>query len=246
MEDDRARTVKHILDDYMQSPSLRHLRDPTSLLKVAEAIVKRLDRENGIWQKWEGEREALLRSAVGCWIPVEDLRGYLNRMPGPSLTMTDVAQRLRAFEEEPYTLYPDDDLKDGCLSVFAREKAEGTELPAIIRLLSEHVEQERERLQLERQARRKSLRMQERIAAEQRLLSGADCKWTQLGKTPNWYCRSNGRTYRLTPTNDKRWDLYEVESPSADEMGDFIGTYGARGAATKAVTQVAYQTSTRF
>ncbi|MCS4091857.1 hypothetical protein [Rhizobium sp. BK176] len=246
MEDDRARTVKHILDDYMQSPSLRHLRDPNSLLKVAEAIVKRLDRENGIWQKWEGEREALLRSAVGCWIPVEDLRGYLNRMPGPSLTMTDVAQRLRAFEEEPFTLSPDDDLKDGCLAVFAKEKAEGTELPAIIGLLSEHVEQERERLQLERQVRRKSLRMQERIAAEQRLLSGADCKWTQLGKTPNWYCRSNGRTYRLTPTADKRWDLYQVESPSADEKGHFIGRYGARGDATKVVAQVAYQANTRF
>ncbi|MEY9583329.1 hypothetical protein [Sinorhizobium fredii] len=246
IDDDRVWAVQAILSDYVKSPSLRHLRDPHSLMKVAKDIVKRLDRGNGLWQKWEGEREALLKSAVGCWIPIEALREYLNRLPGPRLTMTDVAQRLKAFEEEPYTYYPNDDLKDGCLALFAKEKDEGTELPAIIGLLAEYVEREEERLRLEHQERYRRMQEQERQEAEQRLLSGADCKWTQLGKAPQWYCRSNGRTYRLKPTSDKKWELHRVNAPSPDEKGKLIGKYGGRGDATKVVAQIAYQAEPQF
>lgn len=74
------------------------------------------------------------------------------------------------FEEEPYANYPDEDLRGGCLAIFAREKAEGTELPAIIGLLSEYVEGEQQRIRLERVARYKRMRAQERQEAEQRLL----------------------------------------------------------------------------
>lgn len=31
-----------------ESPSLRHIRDPHSLMKLAQAIVKRLDRQGSI------------------------------------------------------------------------------------------------------------------------------------------------------------------------------------------------------
>ena len=34
-----------------------------------------------------------------------------------------------------------------------------------------------------------------RIALEERLLFGADCKWTPLNKSAEVYCRTNGRTY---------------------------------------------------
>jgi hypothetical protein len=85
--DDRISAVQGILNDYVRSPSLRHLRDPHSLLRVATDIVKRLDRQNGVWQKWQGERETLLKSAVGCWVPIEPLRDYLNsnRCSSPTL-----------------------------------------------------------------------------------------------------------------------------------------------------------------
>jgi len=43
-----------------------------------------------------------LKSAALCWIPIEDLLTFLNQLPGPPLTKTDVSQRLRAFHEEPY------------------------------------------------------------------------------------------------------------------------------------------------
>lgn len=246
VSDERISAIRAILSEYVRSPSLRHLRDPHSLLRVATDIVKRLDRQNGVWQKWQGERETLLKAAVGCWVPIEPLRDYLNSLPGPPLTLTDVSQRLKAFEEEPYSNYPDDDLRDGCLAIFAQEAAEGTELPAVIRRLSEYVEDEQQRIRLERTEHYKRMRAQERHEAEQRLLSGADCGWTQHGKKPSWYCRKNGRTFRLQPTRDKRWEMHRVDGLSVDEKGRLIGTYSGRGDATKVISKIAYQPETRF
>jgi hypothetical protein len=162
-------------------------------------------------------------------------------MPGPPLTTTDVARRLRAFEEEEHYEYPKEELQSACLALYEKEKAEGTELPAIIRLLRSHVEREEERIRVERQERYQQWREQDRISREQRLLSGADCKWTQLQKSPHWYCRTNGRSYRLSPTKDKMWNLYRVRSISDDEKGALIGKYQRRGDATKVVGKMAYQ-----
>lgn len=239
-DDERVWTVKELLFDYVKSPSLRHIRDPHSVNRLAQEIVRRIDRGNSIWRKWDGQREVLLRSAVGCWIPIEDMRDFLNRMPGPPLTTADVAQRLKAFEDEEHA-WPDEELQPGCLALFEHEKAEGTELPAIIQLLRDHLEREDERLRSERQEEFQRQREQDRVAREQRLLSGADCKWTQLQKSQHWYCRTNGRTYRLSPTKDKKWQLYRVKAASDVEEGLLIGRYRARGDATKVVAEIAYQ-----
>jgi hypothetical protein len=102
-----------------------------------------------------------------------------------------MSTRPKAFEHEPYAYYPNRALKDGCEAIFAAEKAQGTELSAIVTLLSEHVEDEEQRLRLEGKARYKRSLAEKREAAERRLLSGADCTWTQLGKEPIWYCRAN-------------------------------------------------------
>ena len=245
-EDERIWAVKELLFDYVRSPSLRHIRDPHSLTKLAQEVVRRIDRGNSIWSKWDGRREVLLKSAVGCWVPIEDLRNFLNRMPGPPLTMTDVVQRLKAFEDEEYHAFPKEELQPGCLALYEREKAEGTELPAIIGLLRDHLEREEERLHAEQQERYRQWQEEDRIAREQRLLSGADCKWTQHRKSPSWYCRYNGRTYRLSPTKDKMWHLHRVNSVSDDEEGVLIGQYQRRGDATKVVAQIAYQPEPRW
>jgi hypothetical protein len=241
-DDERVQGVRELLFEYVRSPSLRHIRDPHSLLKLAQAIVKRVDQGNSIWKKWDGQRELIAKSAVRCWIPTEDLRDFLNRMPGPPLTTTDVAQRLKAFEEEDRYEFADEEHQAGCLAIFANEKAAGTELPAIIQLLREHVEREDVRIFDERQERYRQVREQDREAREQRLLSGADCTWTQLRNSLHWYCRANGRTYRLSPTKDKRWHLYRVKTTSDDEEGGLVGKYQRRGDATKVVAQIAYQT----
>lgn len=244
-DDNRIWSVKDLLFEYLKSPSLRHIRDPYSVSKLAKEIVKRMDRGSSIWQKWEGQREVLVKMALGCWIPTEDLRAALNRLPGPQLTTTDVDQRLKALEEEDYT-FANEDLKAGCLALYEKEKAEGTELPAIIRLLREHVDREEDRLQEEQQEQYRRNREEEQTAKEQRLASGADCRWTQPRNSVHWYYRLNGRTYRLSPTKDKKWQLHRVNSLTENEEGSLIGTYQRRGDASKVIATAAYQSEPRW
>jgi hypothetical protein len=216
------------------------MRDPYSIAQLAGRIIRAVDGRNSIWLKWSQQRELLLKSAVGCWVPLADLHEFLNRLPGPRLTATDVAQRLMAFEEEDYAPYPDERLQEGCLAVYTHEKAEGTELPAIIGVLREHVEREENHLREEQQQHFRQARERERVAREQRLLAGADCGWTPLGKSPDVYCRTNGRLYRLSPTKDKLLALYRT--PTVDgPNGPLIGRYQGRRSASQAVAQVAYQ-----
>jgi hypothetical protein len=137
-------------------------------------------------------------------------------------------------------------LRTGCLAIFEKEKAEGTELPAIIQLLQDHVEREEERLLEERRERYQQIREAEQIAREQRLLMGADCGWTQQRTSQHWYCRINGRTYRLSPTPDKKWSLSRVNSVAESEEGVLIGKYQGRGDATKIIKQIAYQPELRW
>lgn len=244
-EDDRVWGVRKLLSDFVRSPSLKHIRDPHSLARLAQEIVKEIDQGNAIWRKWDGQRELVLKSALPCWIPTDDMRDFLNRMPGPPLTTTDVAQRLNAFAEEPFESYPKEALRAGCLSLYEKEKAKGTGLPAIIGLLRDHVEREESRLRAEHALRLKQRREDDRIAREQRLLSGADCGWTQLQKSPNWFCRKNGRTYRLSPSKNGMWHLFRVGSTSEDEEGALLGKYQHRRDATKAIREMAYRPEPR-
>jgi hypothetical protein len=108
------------------------------------------------------------------------MRDFLNRMPGPPLTTTDVAQRLKAFEDEQYYAYPNEELQPGCLAVYEKEKAEGTELPAIVGLLRDHVEREEERIRVEQQDGYQRWQEQDRIAREQRLLTATT---SAIGRT---------------------------------------------------------------
>jgi hypothetical protein len=93
----------------------------------------------------------------------------------------------------------------------------------------------------ERQERHQRLREEQRLAREQRLLSGADRKCTQLQKSPHWFWRTNGRTYRLSPTKDNKWQLYRVPTLAEDEKGLVLGRYQRRGDATKAIGELAHQ-----
>ena len=97
MENDKLYAVVSNLADYVKSPSLRHIRDPHSLHRLAKEILRTVDRASSVWGKWEGSREDVAKAAGPCWIPTEDLLAFLNRLPGPPLTTTDVVQRQRAF-----------------------------------------------------------------------------------------------------------------------------------------------------
>jgi hypothetical protein len=243
MFDERVQIVRSLLFDYTRSPSLKHIRDDHALGKLAAEIVNVLDRRSCYWQKWEGQREPLLKAAAHCWVPVEDLRDCLNRLPGPPLTSTDVAQRLRAFHEEPYERYPNQELQESCLALYQLEKAQGTELPAIIGRLQEHVERREEELRVEREQSYRQHAEEERLALEHRFRSGADCKWTPINRSKELYCRINGRAYRLSPAQNKTWNLHRIDSLEHD--GVLVGRYGRRGDASKALATIAYQPETR-
>lgn len=159
--------------------------------------------------------------------------------------MTDVAERLKAFEREPYATYPRDELRVGCLALYNKEKEEGTELMAIIGVLRDYVEREEKRLDDEVQQQYRQQLEEDRAAKEQRLMSGADCNWTQLRNSKHFYCRANGRTYRLSPTQDKMWHLHRVQSVSDDEKTPILGKYRGRADATRAVAQLAYRPEVR-
>jgi hypothetical protein len=242
---ERVYEVVHALAHYVKSPSLRHIRDPNALAKLAQEIVVSLDRQASIWRKWDGPREPFLRSAAICWIPVGDLLAFLNGLPGPPLTRTDVEQRLKAFHEEPYEPYPNEAVQAACLALYEREKADGTEMPAIVGALQDFILAEEQRLHDQRQVARRKHAEEDRIALEKRFLSGADCKWTSIEKSKAIFRRINGRVYKLTPTSDKKWDLFRIENFD-DPKPPLIGRYGARGDVTKALSKLAYEPEPRW
>src|SRR3569833_361456 len=99
METDRIRALTSRLFEYVKSPSLRHIGDLHSIRRLAEELLRAVDRAGSIWSKWDGSREQTAKSTNHCWIPVEDLQTYLN---GSHLTKTDIAQRLRAVCGQPH------------------------------------------------------------------------------------------------------------------------------------------------
>jgi hypothetical protein len=240
----RHSQVRRLLFRYLESPSLRHLRDPKQVDRLAEEIVSAVDRTPPVWGKWDAARGELLKAAAKTWIPIADLVAFLNSLPGPRLTNTDVAQRLRAFQEEPYAdLYPDERVKDACLALYAAELEAGTELSAIVGALQEFADEEERRLDREHQEKWKAAQAAERLALEHRFLSGADCKWTSVKGSKAVFMRRNGRAFRLSPTKEKRWELHLIEEPT--DAGHLLGIYSTRSAANKVIDKTAYQAGLR-
>jgi hypothetical protein len=238
METDRVRALTSRLFEYVKSPSLRHIRDPHSIHRLAEDLLRAVDRAGSIWSKWDGPRDEIAKSAAHCWIPVEDLQAYLNQLPGPHVTKTDVVQRLRAVCEQPYSQYPDEEVKASCLALYEAEKAQGTEMAAIIGALQEHIEAEQDRLSREREEGWRQRQREERLRKQQLFEAGADSAWIQLEGVEGFHCRRNGRTYRVVRDKDKRWQLSRVKA--VGEPGAPLGTYQNRRDASKALEKIAF------
>jgi hypothetical protein len=73
---------------------------------------------------------------------------------------------------------------------------------------------------------------------EQRFLLGADCGWTKIEKSDAFYCRRNGRAFRIVQGKDKRWTMYRIKE--IVDKGELLGTYHGRGDANKALAKIAY------
>jgi len=240
MSSDQVLALKKLILDHVSSPSVRHIRDPIVIHRLAEEFIANFDRHDPLWQKWGEQREQLLRVAARSFVPIGDLTDRLNELAGPKMTWTDVQQRLSALLEESYFSYPDERLRDGCLEFYEAEKAKGTEFTAIIYALKDHVDEEEDRLRREWQDELSRRNEEEKLAARKRLRSGADCKWTALEEgSKSVYARMNGRLFRLTLTDDgfqvlERFETFEDPKP------EWIGRYRYRRDATKVLKDVAY------
>ena len=69
-------------------------------------------------------------------------------------------------------------------------------------------------------------------------MTGADCGWTQIERSKDFYCRRNGRAFRIAQSKDKRWELFRILT--IEDEGILVGTYQGRREASKALEQVAY------
>jgi hypothetical protein len=240
----REDVVRSVITAYVGVRTPRQIADYFGIGSLSREIVRRLDEQFAVWRKWSPPREAVAKSAVGCWIPLEDLRAFLNEMPGPTLTPTDVAQRLRAFCEEECEP-PNEALKDSCLEIYEDERTQGTELVAIIGRLREHIDHEEVRLMNERWDEQRRQAEEKRRGLEQSFLAGEDCRWTPVAKSLDVYCRVNGRAYRLAAKEGQTRNLFRLSSVD-DANPRLIGKYANQTEATKAVAQVAYQPEPRW
>lgn len=240
MSSDQVLALKKLILDHVSSPSVRHIRDPLVIHRLAEEFIANFDRRDPLWQKWSEQREQLLRVAARSFVPVGDLTDRLNELGGPKMTRTDVQQRLNALLEESYLSYPDERLRDACLEFYEAEKAKGTEFTAIVYALKDYVEVEEDRLRREWQEEVSRRGAEEKLAARKRLRSGADCKWTALEDgSKSVYARMNGRLFRLTVT-DGGFQVLERLEGFDDPEPDWVGRYRHRRDATKVLKEVAY------
>jgi hypothetical protein len=239
--DDRTTAVFGLLDDYVRSPSLRHLRDERSLAKIAREIVAKLDQKSAIWKKWEGPRDIALASALDCWIPKDDLLAYLNGLRGPHLTLTDLEQRMKHLIEVDSIAFPEPKLRTECLAIYQAEVEAGTEMPAIIGRIADYNISQFQRLRDEEHEEERLRFEKARLERERKLLSYADCPWTQIKGSQCFYCRKNGRLFQLKPNSDKSWNMYRVQEIDDTARGDLIGRYRSRGDAAKVVAKAAFE-----
>lgn len=242
-EKSREDVVQSIVAHYVNTRSITQIRDYFGLIELSRDIIRNLEAEFSIWRKWSLPREAFAKSVVECWIPLEDLRSFLNDMPGPELTPTDVAQRLRAFSEEGCD-EPNEVLKDGCRAIYENERAQGTELAAIAGVIRDYVHKESIRLYHEQWDAQKRDAEERKAALEQQFLSGEDCKWTPVAGSADTYCRINGRAYRLSPKDGKMRSLFRITSVD-DPDPRLIGKYQTQTDAGKALSQIAFQPEPR-
>jgi hypothetical protein len=239
--DDRTMAVYSLIANYVCSPSLSHLRAERSIAKISHEIVTRLDQKSAVWKKWEGPREELLATALECWIPKADLLAFFNSLPGPQLTMTDLEQRMKHMIEVDYIGTPEPKLELECLAIYRAEAEAGTEMPAIVGRLYDYTASQSQRIRDEKYEEERLRLDRARLEREGRLLSYADCPWTQIKGSKFIYCRKNGRVFQLKPNNDKSWTLYRVQEVDDLTKGEMIGRYRTRGDASKVVAKAAFE-----
>jgi len=136
--------------------------------------------------------------------------------------------------------WPNDDYKTRCLEIYEREKAAGTEMPAIIREIREQLDVWEQRDREAREEAWQRSKQQARTEHQARLRAGLDCGWIDLDQRDIFYCRLNNRLFRITRDKQKRWELVRI-SAIEESKGLVIGHYTDRKEANKVIRKVAFE-----
>ena len=112
-EDERLNDVIRVLQQYSTRPPLKFPTE-AEIPKLARKILDLVDGPALLWTKWSKDRAELANRAVDVWVPLDDLREALNKLPGEHLTLVDIEQRTNAFRYEfgSYPRGPDEELKE--------------------------------------------------------------------------------------------------------------------------------------
>ena len=244
-DEEKLRDIVRMLQHYSARPPLKFPSE-AEIPALAKKILQAVRGPTSIWTKWTDDREEVAKRAADLWVPLDDLREALNKLPGEKLTPVDVEQRVNTLRYSDYSRGPDNDLKEESFAAFAGEKANGTEFIAILGWLEHWTWGAETILQRKRDEERRKRVENEKQSAEARLRSGADCPWTALAGSADLHCRKNARLFRLkelakggSPVAPK-FEMLEVKS-FEDKRGVAIGRYRTRSDASKAVLEVAYK-----
>ena len=89
-DQERLYEIIQLLHQYSARPPLKFPTD-AEIPKIARMILNVADGPRTLWQKWGDDREEIISRAAEVWVPIDDLREALNRLPG-----TPHANRCRA------------------------------------------------------------------------------------------------------------------------------------------------------
>lgn len=212
-----------------------HLAHTNGVQYLAHDIVRYFDGAYSVWAKWSIDRTKLLDGSKTFSIPVEELQEALNALPGPSLTATDVEQRLKLLLDEPFVDQPREDLRDDLRAIFSAEKAKGTEFVAIVGAIQDFLDKVQQLEYAEYNERQKCEQQTARLAREQILRSGVDCDWLRPWERQDVFLRHAGRLFRLRKIGNLDWELSEIPGRDRVDEGECVGRFKGRGLARAAI-----------
>lgn len=241
VDNSRIELVCQMITNYVRNPSIREVRSGYHIRKIASDIVESLDDTGRLWQKWHACREKLIHKAAIVFVPDEDLLTVLNQTYGGKLTLVDVTQKLRDIRDgNGYYIGPDEYFKEACLAEYVKQKDAGTEFIAILGYLEEWLDETSKNYFALQQLQHRQRVEDQKKASEMRLLSGADCPWTDVKPFTGSHCRKNGRLYRLVKKDNKLFEASRVKELD-DKRGVIIGIYKTKSDATRAISEIAYK-----
>jgi hypothetical protein len=232
---DKDESIHQVTNLIMRRFTAGHLAHTNGVQYLAHDIVRYFDGAHSHWAKWSIERTKLLDSSKTFSIPVGELQEALNALPGPSLTATDVEQRLKLLLGVPFVDQPREDLRDDFRAIFSAEKAKGTEFVAIVGAIRDFLDKVELREYYEGEERKKHEQEAERLEQEKTLRSGVDCDWLRPWECQDLFLRKAGRLFRLRNIAHLDWEVSEIPGLDRVDEGKCVGRFKGRGCARTAI-----------